>query len=170
MNAPLTPAWSPLAAGDWDSLFGDVHSLSPWAHGLPAAGHAAFPALNAWNDESSLYVEAEVPGLGLEDLEVAVVGDELTISGERRDVPEDGVAHHRRERGVGTFSRRVRLPFAVDAGAVEAQLQHGVLTVTLPKAPELRPRRIEVKVAAGGARDDGPRSGDRRIPAERNSP
>jgi HSP20 family protein len=149
MNALLTPAWSPLAPIDWDHLFGDALGLSPWSRSreLSGTGRPAFPALNAWSDDEHLFVEAEVPGLGMKDLEVVVVGDELTISGERRDPPQENVAHHRRERGVGKFSRKVRLPFAVDAGAVQAQLQSGVLTVTLPKAPELRPRRIEVKVA-----------------------
>jgi len=148
MNAPLTPAWSPLAPVDWDSLLGDALGLAPQVAGWPVPGRVTFPALNVWSDESNLFVEAEVPGLGLNDLDVAVVGDELTIGGERRQVPKEGVAHHRRERGIGKFSRSVRLPFAVDATAVRAQLQSGVLTVTLPKAPELRPRRIEVKQAS----------------------
>jgi HSP20 family protein len=139
MNATFTRAWSPLA------LFGEW----PWTALDPAsAWHAPpFPALNVWTDEDALHVEAEVPGLGLQDLDVSVLGDELIISGERADVVDDTVTQHRRERGVGKFSRTLRLPVAVEAGRVEARLQGGLLSITLPKAEALRPRKIEVKNA-----------------------
>src|SRR5689334_20556928 len=71
-----------------------------------------FPALNIWEDENSLYAEAEVPGLTMGDLEVYVVGNELTIRGERKEGPEQ--TFHRRERGVGRFQRNVPLPIAID--------------------------------------------------------
>lgn len=107
----------------------------------------AFPAVNLWEDAERVHVEAELPGLQLANLEVQVTGDELTISGERSTLAPEGAAFHRRERGAGSFSRVVHLPCAVDAEGVQAALQQGVLTVTLPKAAEARPRRIEVKVA-----------------------
>lgn len=108
-------------------------------------GRQAFPAFNVWEDDKNLFAEAEIPGQTMDDLELYVVGNELTIKGGRKDVEQEGVTFHRRERGVGPFSRVLRLPVEVDAEKVAATLQDGVLTVTLPKAQAVLPRRIEVK-------------------------
>lgn len=129
-----------------DPWFGNgLGDLRPWSSSWLDQGPTTFPALNVWADESALHVEAELPGLALDALELTVLGDELTIAGERSDVIEEGSTWHRRERGVGKFSRVVRLPFDVHAAAVEARLEHGVLHVSLPKAEAARPRKIEVK-------------------------
>ncbi len=103
------------------------------------------PAVNVWEDTDNVYAEAELPGLKLDDIELLVMGDELTIKGERKDVCEDEVSYHRKERGAGSFNRVFRLPVGVDAEKVEATLRDGVLTVTMPKADEAKPRKIEVK-------------------------
>jgi HSP20 family protein len=118
----------------------------------PAVGGATrlvtgrgFPALNLWENDENLFVEAEVPGLKAEHLDVTVVGDELTIKGERpEELPPDG-SFHRRERGVGSFTRVMRLPSEVDADRVQAALNDGVLLLTLPKAEAAKPRKIKVK-------------------------
>jgi HSP20 family protein len=104
-----------------------------------------YPAVNVWEDEDSLYAEAEVPGLTMDDLEVFVVGNELTIKGERKDGEQQG--YHRRERGVGRFQRVIPLPMPIDADRVEATLHDGVLQIRMPKAEVARPRRIEVKAS-----------------------
>jgi len=112
----------------------------------PALDPASFPALNAWEDAESYYVEAELPGLALEDLEISLAeGDTLSIKGQRKGPAENDGNWHRRERAFGEFERTLKLPAAVDSDKVEASLKLGVLTVKLPKAPELKPRRIEVK-------------------------
>jgi HSP20 family protein len=119
-------------------------------YALPAVSGRApsFPAINAWEDENNLFVEAELPGLTMNDLEITVVGDELSIKGERKPCGADEQAtFHRRERGVGSFSRFITLPMDVDAERVEAVLRDGVLSITLPKAAEAKPRRIQVKGA-----------------------
>jgi len=107
----------------------------------------AFPAVNVWEDANALYVEAEVPGLTMGDIELSVVGNELSIRGERKPAMGDNVTFHRRERGTGAFTRFVALPVSVETSRVEAVLRTGVLMVTLPKAAEARPRRIEVKAS-----------------------
>lgn len=108
----------------------------------------SFPALNVWENEESLFVEAELPGLTMNDIEITVVGEELSIKGERRPCPScEQATFHRQERGMGSFSRFVTLPVGVDAERVEAVLRDGVLTITLPKAAEAKPRRIQVKGA-----------------------
>ena len=106
---------------------------------------AGFPALNVWEDEDKLYAEAEIPGVPMEDLEIYVVGDELTVKGQRKPAAEKGVVCHRQERGTGQFSRTLTLPADVDAEKVVAKLCNGVLTLTLPKAETARPKRIEIK-------------------------
>ncbi len=105
----------------------------------------AVPAVNVWEDPESIFVEAELPGMTMNDVELTVVGSELSIRGERKPESAEGVTFHRRERGTGAFTRFVALPMAVETGRVEAVLRDGVLTVTLPKAAEAKPRRIEVK-------------------------
>ena len=108
---------------------------------------AMFPPLNMWEDESHYYVEAELPGMQLEDLEIYVNGgNQLTIKGERRRPTDIQGAWHRQERSYGAFSRAFELPGHVDTDKVEAEFKHGVLRVVLPKHEAARPKRIEVKV------------------------
>lgn len=107
---------------------------------------AAFPALNVWEDESNLFVEAELPGMALGDLEIYVTGgDQLTIKGDRKQPEVQKGTWHRQERGFGSFVRTVTLPLSVNADKVQGRFQNGVLTVTLPKAEAARPRKITVK-------------------------
>ncbi len=107
---------------------------------------AVYPALNVWEDGDHLFVEAELPGFELEDLEIFVSGENhLSMKGERKQPNQEGASWHRRERGFGAFSRTIELPSDVDADKVTANLKAGILTITLPKKEEVKPRRIEVK-------------------------
>lgn len=111
-------------------------------------GAAAFPPVNVWEDESSLFVDAELPGFELADLEIYVTGgDRLSINGQRKqpELPEG--AWRRQERGFGRFGRVIELPARVDSDKVTAEFKHGVLTMTLPKSEECKPRRIQVKAS-----------------------
>lgn len=128
--------------GEMDRLFDNILENVP-AFALP--GTRSFPAVNVWEDNEQLYAEAEIPGLKLDDLDVSVLGDELTIKGCRCGAEEEGVTFHRRERGTGDFCRVLRLPVEIDAEKVEATLRDGVLTIKLPKSAASLPRRIEVK-------------------------
>lgn len=111
-----------------------------------ANGSAGHPALNAWEDDVAYYVEAELPGLDLADLEILVTGgNQLSLKGERKAPAVEKGAWHRRERPYGSFSRVLDLPAQVDADQVEARFQNGVLLVRLPKSEKARPRKIEVK-------------------------
>lgn len=144
----LDRLWAPLTA-------------APPLHGWGAMPHVGrFPAVNLSEDSDAIVVEAELPGLGPDQVDVSVHGDELVISGSRpaasRPETSDEPKHdstasqtvwHRRERGTGSFERRLSLPVAVDAERVEAQLVDGVLRVTCPKAAEARPRKIAVKAS-----------------------
>lgn len=129
--------------GDFDRLVSGLFRDFPAP--VRFEGSGKFPALNAWEEREDIYVEAEVPGLAIENLDIQVKGDEVTIAGERK--PSVGeVTFHRRERGTGSFRRVVRLPVEVNADKVEANLRDGVLTLRLPKAEAAKPRKIEVKL------------------------
>ncbi|MCC7086284.1 MAG: Hsp20/alpha crystallin family protein [Pirellulales bacterium] len=104
----------------------------------------SFPAINMWEDGESFFVEAEVPGLKSANLEITVIGDELTLKGERATEDRPELTYHRRERGAGSFSRSIKLPGEVNAERVEAALHDGVLTLTLPKTEAVKPRKIKV--------------------------
>jgi HSP20 family protein len=108
----------------------------------------AYPPVNIWEDENGFYVEAELPGMSMDDLEIYVnEGDELSIKGVRK-VSEIEGTWRRQERGHGEFSRAFKLPDAVDLPNVSAELKDGVLTITLPKCEAVKPKKIEVKVAS----------------------
>jgi len=111
-----------------------------------APGVTVFPPLNISEDEHNIYVRAEIPGIKPADLDIAVEGDTLTIKGERKDVSgEEKVSYHRREIERGRFSRAVTLPTKVEPDKVTAEAKNGVLVITLPKAEEVKPRKITVK-------------------------
>lgn len=107
----------------------------------------AYPAIDMWQDGSHLYVEAELPGMDLQDLEILVTGDNrLSIKGERKAPQVERGVWHRREREHGHFSRLIDLPYPVAADKVEAEFNQGVLLVMLPKMEQAKPRKIQVKV------------------------
>ncbi len=103
------------------------------------------PAVNFWESGDAFLFEMEVPGVKNDQLDVSVVGDELTIKVERPETEPDGATCHRRERPVGSLTRVIRLPGEVDAAKVEAELRNGVLTLRLPKSASAQPRKIPVK-------------------------
>jgi HSP20 family protein len=115
-------------------------------NGGPAVGPAGFPALNVWEDGEQVFVEAELPGLDLKDLEIYVTGgNQLALKGERKpSVPQKGV-WHRQERAFGVFNRTLTLPFPVNPDDVDARLENGVLHLKLNKHESARPRKIPVK-------------------------
>jgi len=115
--------------------------------GWPLTGRRQVP-VNVWEDSEAVSVEMELPGVKSDEIEVSVVGTELSLKVNRPEDQEDDVTYHRRERGTGSFARVLRLPSEVDADNVEADLTGGILTVRLPKQAAARPKKI--KVAAGG--------------------
>lgn len=104
-----------------------------------------FPALNVWEDDDNLYAQAELPGFSLDDLEIYVTRNQLTIKGERCPPKHGSGAWHRQERSYGKFSRMVELPGDINGDAVSAEFENGVLNITFPKSEAVKPRRIEVK-------------------------
>lgn len=104
------------------------------------------PALDVHEDKDAYVVHAELPGLKREDIDVSLHDGELVISGERRtEKVEEGVETHRQERFYGKFQRALTLPEPVAADKVKADYKDGVLTITLPKSEEAKPKKIDIK-------------------------
>jgi HSP20 family protein len=108
---------------------------------------AAYPGVNLWEDGDTAYVEAELPGMTMNDMEVAVMGNQVTIKGGREIAEPDAGSFRRRERPQGAFARMLSLPWEIDAEHVEATLHDGVLTIRLPKSGSSKPRKIQVQAA-----------------------
>lgn len=115
-------------------------------NGFRQVNRSVYPPMNLWEDENHLYVEAELPGFDLENLEITVTGEnQLSLQGVRKQPEMEGGTWHRQERGYGNFHRMIELPEHVNSDDVSAEFKHGVLTIRLPKKEEAKPRRIEVK-------------------------
>ena len=140
---PFTsPTFRTLGAFDvlrqLDRLFAEPETWEP---------RAGFPRVSFDDQGSTFVVRAEVPGLADKDLELSATATALTIRGERKVEPPQGYSTHRNERTAYRFARTFELPSKVDSDRVEARLENGVLTVTLPKAPEAQPKQISVKAS-----------------------
>ncbi len=105
------------------------------------------PPTDIFEDADGLKIMLELPGLRPEDVKLTVENLTLTIRGEKKQVAEEQTTKvHRYERSYGAFERSFALPSTVDVERVVAKFEHGVLTVTLPKAEKAKPRSIEVRV------------------------
>ena len=105
-----------------------------------------YPAINLTVEGDNFYVRAELPGVKPESLDISVIEGKLLIRGERKIEEEDQqTSYHRREREGGFFRRTISLPLKVDSEKVSANIKNGVLTITLSKSEETKPRKITVK-------------------------
>lgn len=121
--------------------------------GIPANAPAGL-ALDVRETPDAFTVVASVPGVGADDVEITVLGDTMRIRGERREQQEETAQNGRwliRERRFGAFERSVTLPSTVRSDAASADFEDGVLTVTLPKAEDAKPRSIPVRGGATAA-------------------
>jgi HSP20 family protein len=110
-------------------------------------GQSFIPAVDLSETEDGFLVEAVVPGLKPEDLEIVCENNVLTIKGQVRQQTEDRKRHyHRVERRFGTFERSIGLPSSVKTDAIQANLTNGVLRLEIPKAENVKPRRINVNI------------------------
>jgi HSP20 family protein len=145
---PSVPSWTSVLHD-----LEDVHrEMTRMFGGLPRSAHSApagvFPAINVSETSESLLVQAEIPGVKVDDLEITVEDNTLSVKGERKIEPESGgVRYHRREREAGVFHRAFELPVRVDAERVSADYTAGILTITLPKAEDSRPKQIPIQVS-----------------------
>jgi HSP20 family protein len=146
---PSLPTWSTgsreldVARRDMERLFDSLADF----RGLQSAG--VFPPINVSEDAESVYVRAELPGIKIDDLEITMENDTLTLAGERKSATEDeATSYHRREREWGAFRRSFSLTNRIDSNNVQARYSDGILTVILPKAEGSRPKQIAVQAGA----------------------
>ena len=133
---------APLAAGPinrldslFDRVFGDDGAIlgQAWS-GMPLA---------MWQDDDHFYVEVELPGVSEQDLDITVHNGTLFIRGGRK--PEEGRRYLYNGRSYGRFERVITMPEAVNTDDVQATLKDGILSLTLPKSPEAKPRKITLQ-------------------------
>ena len=131
---------------EMDQLFESIFSNRPMYAPADATDTLAPPVDIEENAEGYVF-RADLPGMTDKDVKVSLVGDTLTLRGERKRESEVKDDHyHRVERAYGAFSRSFSLPATVDAGNVRADYKDGVLTVVLPTREEAKPRQIQVQV------------------------
>jgi len=136
-----------------DSLFEDWFGRS--------MGGVLAPRVDIAEDDTAVTLTAELPGVKEADIEVSLVGDQLSIKGEKRSEHDEkkdmeGRTVHRMERSYGAFQRTLTLPYQVDPAQVSAQFRDGVLTISLPKPPDAvaqkQGRKIEINPTPGATR------------------
>ena len=130
------------ALGNWglQPIWGNTNGLNSLS--------SFTPAINIAESDGEYKVTAELPGMDEQDIELSLHRDHLTIKGEKKQEHEEkSNGYHRVERSYGSFQRTIPLPQEIDADKVAANFQKGVLTVTLPKLPELQSgaKRIAIK-------------------------
>lgn len=138
---PGRDAWSLRDA--MDRLFEDS-VVSPRSWLAPMGGMDL--AVDMYETESDLVISTALPGVRAEDLDVSLTGDVLCIKAElKSETKEEQASYYRQERRYGSCSRSVNLPVAVQADKAQATYKDGILTLTLPKAEESKPKVIKVK-------------------------
>ncbi len=113
-----------------------------------ATSPQGFPAINVYAHQDGIVITAELPGVKEDDLDITVHRDTVTLRGQRQDQPEGAQGYHRRERRTGSFGRTFSLPFNVDPQRVEATLRNGILTLTLHRPEQDKPKRIRVSAGS----------------------
>jgi HSP20 family protein len=144
-----TPQWGTL--GRWTDLRQELDRLfeSPFSEIARATQMLSgwTPALDVYEDKDNVYVKVELPGMKKENIELSLHDGMVSISGERKsDARHEEAEACRSERFYGRFQRTVSLPTTVMADKVKASYKDGILTVTLPKTDEAKPKQIDVSV------------------------
>ncbi|NLZ03857.1 MAG: Hsp20/alpha crystallin family protein [Phycisphaerae bacterium] len=111
---------------------------------LRSVPRGTFPAINVYDQGQALVMTAEAPGMKSGDFELTVLGDSLTIKGERKVEESEQERYYRRERPMGAFTRTVTLPTPVDTNSVKAEYRDGVLRVYMEKAEEAKAKKIKI--------------------------
>jgi HSP20 family protein len=126
----------------WDDYFGSGRRA------FQPLEEAWMPAVDVAETADKITIKAEIPGMEAKDIEISMVGDTLSIKGEKKSEREEkDENYHMVERTYGSFNRTMKLPAPVDPDKVEASYKNGVLTVALPKKEEVKPKAIEIKAS-----------------------
>ncbi len=127
-------------------LFEDFFNDLPWMSSMPRV-EGWVPAVDILERDGNLILRAELPGMNEKDIDVKLEGNILTLKGERKlDSEEKKHNYHRVESYYGSFTRSFTLPDTVDTDKIKADYKNGILTISIPQRPEVRPREIPVSV------------------------
>ncbi|MFC2003688.1 Hsp20/alpha crystallin family protein [Chloroflexota bacterium] len=157
-----TPFYRPI------SLLDDIDQLARdfWSSWQPGFfGTTLVPHTDVYEEKGQLVVQTELPGITEKDLEVTLEGDVLTIKTERKEEVTEDATHHTGERYYGKYVRSMSLPTHVNGDKISATLGNGVLELRIPKAEEVKAKRIEVKAQL----PQGERKQRRRKPKQNSS-
>jgi HSP20 family protein len=124
-----------------DRLFGDLERA-------PTFGLAAAPTVTSEDGAEALKIRVELPGLSEKDIDIDVTAKVVTIKAARKVEAPEGYTAHRRERQSFSFAQSYELPTRIDPEKVQASIKQGVLTLTLPKAAAVQPKRVTVQANA----------------------
>jgi HSP20 family protein len=152
----------PSGRGEWDPfrVMRDILRWDPFSEMVPFVGHERggtfAPHFEVKETGDSYLFKADLPGVKESDLEIQVTGSRLTVSGKREaEERHEGETYYAYERTYGSFTRAFTLPDGVDDEHVQAELRDGVLTLTVPKKPELQPKKISLKSGAPTQKSGG---------------
>ena len=139
-----SPIFSPWA--ELEDMSSRLNRLFEPGSGEAARRVAWSPAVNVEETEDELKLTAELPGMNIDDIEIEVENNILSLRGEKREEEEkEGRRYHVWERCYGSFERSFTLPRTVKADDISAQFRDGILHVQMPKAPEAKTRKISIK-------------------------
>jgi HSP20 family protein len=144
--------WRPFRElEEWERRFDDLFGRPLWR--LPVEERGWMPAVDVFEKEDRFVVKAELPGMKEDDIDVSVVGDTLSIKGEKKTETETkDEDYYRCERSYGSFYRSIPIPSNVDADKIEASFEDGVLEVALPKSAKVKPKKIAVSAKKKAAK------------------
>jgi HSP20 family protein len=136
-------------------LMGELLRWDPFSdyEGVPGATRAGgfMPAVDVRESPDAYHFRVDLPGVKDPDVDISLTGNRLTISGQRQEEKRDERdRYHSYELAYGSFSRSFTLPDGTDPDNVRAQMQDGVLEITVPKRPEIKPRRVAIGQSQGG--------------------
>lgn len=133
---------------DMNRAFTGQAAGGPDQRGRAWSRRQTYPLMNVWSSTDGLVIDAELPGADPQDVEISVVGDQLTLRGKVNAAEDAGEeTYHRRERSAGEFVRTLQLPFRADSGSVKANYKNGVLRLTVPRSEEEKPKKIAIEAA-----------------------
>jgi HSP20 family protein len=147
-SAGQVDGWHPLR--EFENLYSEMDRLAQSVFGVPTGGGAWLPPADIVETDDAYIIEVELPGVRREDVDVALNGNELVVTGEVKERKREGL-FRRRTRRVGKFEFRVTLPGYLRDDDIEASLAHGVLKVYVPKAESTRSSKIAVSEAGDGS-------------------
>ncbi len=109
---------------------------------------SGFPPINVYDTSNNVLVQAELPGMTKEDIDVSYADGNLILSGKRKSLVKEGeYTIIRHERCMGEFEKIVNIPYSIVQENIFAEFKNGVLTITIPKAEEAKPKKIEIKIS-----------------------